>query len=117
MKRTMSRRLRNHAEYAPVAGHADHYIGKHENLDGIMAELSAVVEEMTEKLVLTAEYMAEVVEKNAERIRKIAELIHIRVVPNAKVDMHLPHILPQKEPVVWPCYAWPKAVIPCVGMV
>lgn len=114
MKRTMSRKLRNHAENAPVAEHADHYIGKHENLDGIMAELSAVMEEMTEKLVLTAEYMAEVVEKNAERLRKIADRIHIRVVPNAKVDMHLPHIIP-KEPVVWPCYAWPKGAMACVG--
>lgn len=106
MKRTMSRRLRNHAEYAPVAGHADHYIGKHENLDSIMAELSAVVEEMTEKLALTAEYMAEVVENNAERIRKIAEKIHLRV--------HVRKLPVRKSMLEYICG---RAVIPCVGMV
>lgn len=104
MKRTMSRRLRNHAEYAPVAGHADHYIGKHENLDGIMAELSAVVEEMTEKLALTAEYIAEVVEKNTERIRKIAERIRLRM-PVVKI--------PVRKSVLE--YICGKEVIPCVG--
>ena len=105
MKRTMSRKLRNHAENASVAEHAD-YIGKHENLDGIMAELSAVVEEMTEKLALPAEYMAEVVEKNAERIRKIAEKIHLRV--------HVRKLPVRKSMLEYICG---KAVMPCVGMV
>ena len=104
MKRTLSRRLRNHAEYAHVAGHADHYIGKHENLDGIMAELSAAVEEMTEALELTEHFIAEVVEKSANHLRKIAEKIHLRM-PTMKI--------PVRKSVLE--YICGKAVIPCVG--
>lgn len=81
MKRTMRRTIRNSGFYAEEPAYLfemdTEYTPRHARTEDIIAEISAVLDIMCEALDITAEFIAEVVEKS---VRKIAQKIHIRPV-------------------------------------
>lgn len=116
MKRAISRRMRFHAETAQAQEWNPAYCGKHENYASMiaemtfaidaemMAEIEEMIDSMAEALELTEYFIAEVVEKSANRLRKIAEKIHLRM-PTMKI--------PARKSMLE--YICGRAVIPCVG--
>lgn len=78
MKRIQRRALRN-MENAPMAEYDATYVGKHEALSAIIAELSAIVAEMADALGLTEEYMAEITAPARELAEKLTARIRARV--------------------------------------
>lgn len=106
MKRTMSRKLRFNAEMMPIAEHDSAYLGKHESIAEIFAELESAVAEMARKLNLTDEYMAEFIAETTAPAREIAERVTERISRNISKYFPAP---------VWKMCG--KEVIPYAGIV
>ena len=79
MKRINSRAIRNNAEMNPCAPHDGNYVGKHEPIAELFADVAELFAEVCNDLAITAEFIAETVAEHAAHIRKIAEKMHINL--------------------------------------
>lgn len=70
------------------------YIPRHSTVESIAEFVAEIFADMAEALDITAEFIAEVVTKSNERIRKIAERIHFPKV-NAEADVRISPVLAQ----------------------